>query len=83
VNRKYRIAIFPDESGFVHNKWWHRHLEQRFDNALDALALAEEIVNAKRQHRPCPCGEGCEEKTRLGGTGTIFEEDKREKIHLD
>lgn len=83
IDGKLRIAIFPDECGFVNNQWWHVHLKKEFNSALDALALAEEIVNARREQKPCPCGEDCEKASETVGTGTVFEEDEKEEIHLD
>lgn len=80
-DKKKRIAIFPEESGYVHNSWWHPHLEHRFNSALDALAFAEEILNARKRKKECPCGTDCAIKAEAGGT--VFEEDEREEIHLD
>ena len=79
IDGKLRVAIFPSECGFVNNNWWHSHLKQEFDTALDALAFSEAIINAKRYEEPCPCGENCKTKQKV----SIFEEDEYEEIHLD
>lgn len=81
IDNEFKIAIFPSECGFVNNSWWHRHLKQEFESVLDALALAEDMINAKNEKRPCPCGENCKEKTE--GKGIIFTEEELEEIHLD
>lgn len=63
----YEIAVVPEVCGIVNNQWWHKHLEKLFEEPLDALIFAENILNALYADEDCPCGEICffNNKTKL------------------
>ena len=37
VEHKLKVAIFPDECGFVNNRTWHPVLHKEFHNPLNPL----------------------------------------------
>jgi hypothetical protein len=82
----YEIAILPEGCGMVNNAWWHKHLERRFDEPLDALVFSEEILHALYVDEDCPCGEHCafNSKTELNPEiREIFEKNNQEEISDD
>ena len=81
IEGKPKIAIFPDECGLVNNRVWHPILQREFYNPLNALVLAEDIRDATKKNRDCPCGESCKS---LATPLTVYQpEEDEEDIHLD